>query len=1111
MGDDRILDLVEETIESGKPPEEVCAHCPELLPEVRRRLSEYRVLQDHLEVYLPVPSGPDLEAPPAPSMVFPDVPGYEIRAALGTGGMGVVYLGRHLKLRRDVAIKMLLAGPYAGAVERERFLREARALATLRHPNIVSVYDVGESQGRPYFTMEHMEGGTLAQELAGEPLRPDEAVRSALTLAEAVAHAHHHGIIHRDLKPSNILRGRDGALKISDFGIARLSQGDQTLTLAGARMGTPSYMAPEQAIGTPAEIGPGADVYSLGAVLYELLTGRPPFRGSTAAETERQLIHEEPAPPRLLNAGVSRDVETVCLKCLQKSPARRYPSASDLAEDLRRLLAGEPIIARPVAPLERGVKWVRRRPGAASATAAGIVLFLALAGAAIWASSSRAATIGAVTADLTQAAQHQRSGEWGQARAAIERAKVRLGQRGLGTLRRRVARSEADLDLVDRLDAARILHAGTVSGVLNNRPAAEAYAHAFRDSGLGSPDEAAEVVAERVRSSPIARVLIGALDDWATCVEDERQRRWLIETTQLADHDDDPSQWRRRARSFLGTAESEALAGLAAEARAAEQPLPFLYSFGLTLQRAKVDCLPYLRLAQRAYPSDFWITALLANTLQTQGRIDEAIEYHRAAVSVRPDTMVTHFNLGTALGEAGRTDEAIESFLEAGRLDPNAANPVKSLGLALRISGRHEEALETLLKAHALDPSDPSLMGLIALCLAQNGRYPEAVDWHRRAVLAGLDVSRDRWRLRTHLLAHSQHAFARSVWEVNLAAASDGISDWDGYAELCLFVDDREEYERTRAILLDRFSDLENPNWCERTARACLLVAPTSPGDLGRVSALIDRAIASQAGNRTWEYPYFRLAHALAAYRSGDFEMTLAIAEGESAKVLPPLPRLLAAMARERLGQHDLALGHLAAASLTMDWTVARAIPREAWMCHALRREAEQLIVHDLAGLISGDIVPETEDLRLAVLGACQASQRFGRWAQLWEESSRRAGSTTSEMPGHAICTLVLAAAGAGVDAGRYTDEDRDRWRHLALAELGDQIDAWERTAQDAHDPARAKAARQAVAAWGSVPELASVRDADQLVRLPESQRQQWLALWRRVDAAADPSVSERK
>jgi WD40 repeat protein/tRNA A-37 threonylcarbamoyl transferase component Bud32 len=323
---------------------------------------------------------------PAPDMSGgPAVPGYEILGELGRGGMGVVYKARQVKLNRLVALKMILAGGHAGAADLARFRIEAEAIAALQHPHIVQVFEVGEHEGKPYFSLEFCAAGSLAQKLNGTPLPPAEAARLVETLARAMEAAHQKGIIHRDLKPANVLLLEDGTPKITDFGLAKkLDETGQTAS--GAIMGTPSYMAPEQAGGTASTgsksggspIGPAADVYALGAILYEFLTGRPPFRAPSAMDTLLQVLADDPLPPTQLQSKTPRDLETICLKCLQKEPAKRYASALALAEDLQRFQADEPIVARPVGGWERGVKWVKRHPALAAVYA--LVLLVTVLG-----------------------------------------------------------------------------------------------------------------------------------------------------------------------------------------------------------------------------------------------------------------------------------------------------------------------------------------------------------------------------------------------------------------------------------------------------------------------------------------------------------------------------------------------------------------------------------------------------------------------------------------------------------------------------------------------------------------------------------------------------------
>ena len=298
--------------------------------------------------------------------------------------MGVVYRARQISLNRLVALKMLRDAALASADELRRFQNEAEAVARLDHPHIVPVYEVGEHDGRRYFSMKLISGPSLQEALSTFAASPRSAAALMVTIAEAVHHAHQRGILHRDLKPSNILLDDRGQPHVTDFGLARRVEGGEDMTLSGAVIGTPAYMAPEQAVGMRRLVTTLSDVYGLGAVLYALLTDVAPFAGDTALETLDRVRREPPVPPSRVNPNVPRDMEVICLKCLEKDPARRYVSEAALAEDLARYLAGEPIMARPVTRSERAVKWVRRRP-AIAALLGSVTLVTALGlGGVLW-------------------------------------------------------------------------------------------------------------------------------------------------------------------------------------------------------------------------------------------------------------------------------------------------------------------------------------------------------------------------------------------------------------------------------------------------------------------------------------------------------------------------------------------------------------------------------------------------------------------------------------------------------------------------------------------------------------------------------------------------------
>ncbi len=923
----QVLGLLEEMLDSGKTPEEVCSDSPELLPEVQRRWREFRLIDEQLGAFLPglrVSADTSPFTPASPIAEPPRIPGYEVEEVLGHGGMGVVYRARQCALGRPVAIKMLLAGPFVSQEELGRFSRETAVLASLQHPNIVQVHDAGDVEGRPYFAMELVAGGSLARKLSGTPQTDRSAAALVSTLAGAVEAAHQSGIVHRDLKPANILLSGDDTPKITDFGLARRLSGDDGLTRTGATFGTPSYMAPEQARGDEGSMGPEADIYSLGAILYECVTGRPPFRAATAAETVRQVLDQEPVPPSRLNSNVPRDLETICLKCLHKEPRRRYASAAALAADLDRFLRGEAIAARPEGLVARLARRVRRRPALSAAVMASALLLCVVVGGGLWVQSERSAqrrAKDAADAAIERAADRDveemigwlRQSSWPEASAALERAKGRVGDRGSAELKRRLEQGRRDIELGMQLDAI-VQGAYDTRGGTPNYSTAQEFLAAFRSAGIGQPDDNPEAVAARIRESHIRNALVVALDQWASLTGDSRMVDWMLEVARRADPDS--ADWRKRARDPANWTDDVAFAKLLKTAPVSSRAIPILLAGEGKMDGKGQDTTLHLEQIQAAYPSDFRVNFRLGYVLAGKGNHAEAMRYHQAALAARPNSVIGYHSLGESLQALGRNEEAVQQYEQALKLAPTESYLRVSLILALLQPGRNAEAEVHIQQLLALDPKSVGDYRLLRDVLIREGRVDE--------VLLG--------------------------WKAAIDAYADHNSRY-GYAEFCLFLGRDEEYRRERVALLAAFGKHPNltPFTAERIARTCLL-APASGDELLAAVTLADRAVAADRSMYAAWFPFFLFAQGLAEYRQERFALAIATMRGDASQVLGPAPGLVLAMALHQSGQVEESQKTLAAAVASHDWRSDLVPDQDDWIFHILRREAEALILPKPAG-----------------------------------------------------------------------------------------------------------------------------------------------------------------
>ena len=1098
----RVRELLEEVLDSNRTPDEVCREDPELLPVVREQFARVRGVEAQIDMLFAGPGSKPIfggATSTDPDAELPPIPGYDMEALIGRGGMGVVYKARQKTLNRSIAIKMMLAGVYAGPGERKRFMREAESIASLRHEHIVAVHDVGELGGLPYFTMEFVEGGNLAQRLAGTPQPARQAAALVATLAEAVQVAHESGIIHRDLKPANILLTSDGTPKITDFGLARRLNGEPILTFSGARVGTPSYMAPEQAAGHVDATGPAVDIYALGAILDETLTGRPPFRAETAVETERQVMADEPVPTSRLNAKVPRDLETICLKCLHKSPQRRYFKAAALAEDFHRFLRLEPVLARPVGLFERSAKWVRRRPSLATMFAGSGLLAMALVGGAVWLALQQADRRRAVEADLSEVSALQEHARWVEARAAIDWAATRLGGVWSDALRRRLGQARRDLDLVIQLDDIRLKRVTRGELVFYKAQAAGNYEVAFRQAGLGKVHDPPRNVAALVNASAVRWALVAALDDWAICATDKDQRGWLLDVARSADTD--PEGWRTHILDPAAWENPRELAAIARTIPIEELPVSLSLALGERLRNAGGDAVPFLKQVNKNHPADFWANLILGNAMLQRAPL-EAGGYYRAALASRPAAAVGYCVVGDSLHLQNAYAEAIDYYQQALRLEPNYAPAHSNLGQALQAQGQLDAAIGYYRTAVQLDPDYAWAHNNLGNVLQAKGRLNEAHAHYERAIRLDPNNPGVLNGLRVVGIRLGRGEEARLVWKNALDSNPPEHDTWDGYAELSLFLGHEDEYRRVSRELLNRFAATTDPFVAERTGRTSLLV-PASADELQTAIALIEVALAADKSTYGWAYPYFLFAKGLAEYRRGRMESTISIMEGPAAAVLGPAPRLVLSMAQQRLGQKAVALKTLASAILNFDWRADHADVRDSWICHVLRREAETLILPCMPDFLRGNYQPHGNDERLALLGICQFkrlhSTAAGLYADAFAADPKLGEDPNSPIRYAAACSASLAGSARSERGADLGDSERTRWRKQARDWLRADLGSLTKLVES-NTPMSRQYVLSTLSKWTVDPDLAALRDPAELEKLTQSERDECQRLWRDRD-----------
>jgi serine/threonine-protein kinase len=1160
-GDPRVLNLLEDMLDSGMTPEEVCSGCPELLPEVKERWREFRQVDEALGAIFPglhTPTVADAAVKVATSAGLPQIPGYIIDEVLGYGGMGVVYKARQQALDRVVAVKMLIAGPFASPLELGRFRRETAALACLKHPNIVQVYDAGGVDGRPYLAMELVDGGTLAQKIAGAPLPARNAAELLAILAAAVDVAHQAGIVHRDLKPVNILLAADGTPKVTDFGLARRLEVDGGLTQTGVTVGTPNYMAPEQAGGQARAIGPAVDVYALGAILYETLTGRPPFRAETPAETIRQVIDHEPIHPARLNVAIPRDLETICLKCLQKDPGKRYASAAQLAADLGRFLRHEPIQARPTGRLEHFVRWVRRRPAVAGLIAA-LTLLLIVGGISaalqyrqLAAARDREeqtdrevrAVLTAVRGSLedgwtsqdfmkltTAASEANRAVDIARSGAASAAARqraeaVRSDCDGLlARAKKNSALREATLDIATPQEPDDfVVHEVGLKASSAQPSVDEQYAAAFRRWGLdvdGTPEAA---VVTRLGAEPDAVIsdLIAALDDWMLARRrlryPEAEWRRLSRIAEPLDH----SERRRRLRRLLIGESSPSPTSVAAlVGSGASWPAVWQLARGDNWQQLR-DLRREMNLRTDPAPT----IVLLARGLDAVGDPAEAEQVLREAAMVRPDQALLLDALGKHLMRRGQhgLEIAIEYLRAARALRPRLG---VALSTALIGARRAEEAEDIVRELLGQQGETPLLYCCLGLSLDAQKKHGKAEEAYRKAIALGPDFA-DAYSNLGMCLADQQRydeaeRACRKAVELRPERAESYFSLGHLLSERKNEAAAAEAYRKAIAI---------RPDWAN--AHYNLGVVLCRQGEPAAAEQAFRRAVALQPDS-AWAHnnlgivliqqrkpaaatEEFRNAIALQPDFSEAFNnLGMALSQqGEPGAAEEAFRKAVAL-------QPDLARAHFNLALVLMQQArfaeahdsakkardLMPAEDPERKEMQRLSDQCQRYVILDakLPSVLRGAEKPANAAEQIEFAELCVIKRLHAAAAQFYADAFRADPKLADDMSSgrryNAACAAALAGCGRGKDADKLDNGGRARWRRQACEWLRSDLARWSELLVGGTADSRTVVASQ-LRRWQSDDDLAGLRDPRLLGALPAGERQHCFALWEDVAAVLD-------
>jgi tetratricopeptide (TPR) repeat protein/tRNA A-37 threonylcarbamoyl transferase component Bud32 len=1155
--------------------EELCADRPELLDDLRRQIDALR----SMEQFLGVANGPPEstvraeasairlvdygvaasgDAPPVGSRYRP----LRLHAR---GGLGEVYLARDEELSREVALKRMRR-PHASDADCRRFVREGEITGSLEHPGVVPVHGLTrDADGRPCYAMRFVRGQTLQNAIArfhaaaaadcGLLLR--QLLTRFVAVCNTIAYAHSRGVVHRDLKPANIMLGDYGETLVVDWGLAKRldrpgeadgpggngpvpvsSERRDGATATGDLLGTPAFMSPEQAAGRPGSVGPASDIYSLGATLYALLTGRPPCDADSVAETLRKVQQGDFAPPRKVRPDTPRALEAICLKAMEREPAARYVTALELVADIERWLADEIVHAYREPWTTRTGRWVRRHRTLVTSLAAVLGVSVLLGGSAVgWLAARRAETVRAARADLDEADRFQREEKWADAQAALQRAEARLGNGGPAELRDRAQQAEANLALVRQVEEILDKFATpSDEGTLPQRAIRieAAFAQAFDRYGWDPSDLPTEEAAQRLRDSPIQGRLLTALELWA------HYKGWanlpggdhLLAIIAAAD----PEAWRNELRQAWVRRDGVTLSRLIGQADVRQLPLATVLAVGRMSSRADnaPDVLRFLKAAQKRAPEDGWINLNLGNRLwQVAASKAEAVGYLQVALARWPGNVALRRWVAMAQEESGALAEAELTYKELLRDKPNYAEAHDGLGFTYFRQGRLEQAEAECRTAIDQKPEFGSAYNTLGHILEWQGKLTDALASYDEAIRlkyprAWVHVNRAVVLRELHRPAESEAACLNAIRaEPGLALAhyhlglaleeqnklSEALAAYEatlrsdhGYAEaqnnIGVVLWKQGKYAQSEEAF--RKTIRLNPTLPEAhaaLARALVIngetirLNPTLPeAHTGLALCLLHQDRLPEAEAAAREAIYLRPEDARAHITLGNIlrkagQQEKAISEWREAIRLQPT-------FKEAAGNLAGTLADLGRFEESLQ--VVRQCPQlgAEWVARA-----ERLVALDrrLPQVLSGKDKPaDAEQIEFARL--CLRKKLYGNAARFFEAAFAAQLRLAEDLTSSDRYDAARAGALAAGDTARLDDAERALLRRQALGWLRADLDLWAKQLEIGTPEAR-EAVRGPLQNWRRDTDLAGLRDPAAIGKLPEAEWGPWLKLWADVDA----------